>query len=297
MKKLFLALTLLSAAQMCFSQAVSDRHVQAQLTSTCSNATTTCDTAGVTVFGVYGDVLGPQTVEMNTQGYGLAQITAHGTYTGTMLNFEFSDDGGINWYPQVCTRSDINVQESSEVVASNATVPWECGVGAATKFRVRQSALSTGGPVVGMTLTSGIIEPAPTVSISSTVGSTDPCQNPAVLKSSAKIQVTGTTAVVLVPLSAGKITYVCGWDATIQGSATTVGTVQLESGTQTTNPCDTGTTTLTGVYKGNITASVPTVVGRSGSGTIMATTAGQQFCAISTGTTIDVQGTLTFVQQ
>src|ERR1700737_4101974 len=102
MKKLFLALTLLSAIHLCAQ--VSDRTASASLTSTCSNATTTCDTAGVTVFAQYNDVTGPQAVEMSTQNYGLAQITVHGTYSGSTINFEFSDDGGTSWYPTICTR-------------------------------------------------------------------------------------------------------------------------------------------------------------------------------------------------
>jgi len=135
------------------------------------------------------------------------------------------------------------------------------------------------------------------VSVANTAGSTDPCQNPAVLKSSAKIQLTTTTAAALVALASGKTVYVCGFAATIQGSATTVGTLQFEYGTQTTNPCDTGATTLTGAFAGNITANVPTAIESPGGYTLFSSAASNQLCAVATGTTISVQGYITYVQQ
>ena len=129
-------------------------------------------------------------------------------------------------------------------------------------------------------------------------GSTDPCQNPDQLKSSAKITLTSTTAQKVVAASGTTKVYVCGFSATIQGSATTVGTLQFETGTTVTNPCDTTTATLTDVFQGNITASVPTLVTSPGGGfTNFTGAASGDLCAVATGTTISVKGYITFVQQ
>lgn len=129
-------------------------------------------------------------------------------------------------------------------------------------------------------------------------GTDDPCKAPNVIPSSASFNLTSTTAATVVALSGGLKIYVCGYDATIQGSATTVGTLQFEYGTTTTNPCDTGTTTISGQYQGNITANVPTYLSRSGPGTIFTPTAtSNALCAVATGTTIKVTGTVTYVQQ
>lgn len=126
----------------------------------------------------------------------------------------------------------------------------------------------------------------------------DPCQNPSVAKSSAKISLTSTTAQELVVVSGSTTIYVCGFSATIQGSATTVGTLQFEYGTKTTNGCDTGTTTLTDTFQGNITASIPTLITSAGGGfTQFKSAASNELCAVATGTTISVRGYLTFVQQ
>ncbi len=175
MKKL-LILLLLSAAG--FAQQ-SDRHTVAQLTSTCANANSTCDTPGVTVFGQQGDVLGPQSLEVNVLGYGLATVTVSGTYNGSTIFFEFSDDGGTTWYPTTCARIDASVQEGNETLTNNGFRSWDCGVGASTRFRVRQSAITSGGPNVGITLTSGIIEPAPTVALTIPPSSFSIISNPA----------------------------------------------------------------------------------------------------------------------
>lgn len=278
---------------------ISDITNYAALTLTCTNANTTCDTAGTTNFGINSSfsVLGPQTIEVNTQGYGLAQITASGTYSGSTLNFEFSDDGGTTWFPEICSRTDANIQETSEAVTANAFRGWECSVGAATKFRVRQSAITSGGPIVRMTLTGGLIEPAPTVSFTNTPGASDPCMNPGVLKSATKFAIGSATTLQITSATAGQITYVCGFLADIAGSATTAGTIQFEYGTQATTPCDTAAVTITGAMIGSLTAGVPFLVNTGSTGTQFSTIAGNQLCVVTTGTTVSIQGYITFVKQ
>lgn len=163
-----------------------------------------------------------------------------------------------------------------------------------------QSGLAN-GVIQGLVIdTAGRLQVDPsggTTDINNVPGTTDPCQNPSVMKQSAKINVTSTTASLLVAVNGSKTTYVCGGVFTIQGSATTVGTLQFEYGTQTTNPCDTGTNTLTGTFAGNINANVPTVIPLGNGSLQLRTASAVQLCAVATGTTISIQGYITFVQQ
>lgn len=291
MKKLVLAFLLTTVP---FFGQSSDRRIPGSngfvaLTATCSNANTTCDTA-TTVFGPNGDVIGPQTVEVNTQGYGLAVVYVSGTSTasGATINFEFSDDGGSSWYSNICTRSDANIQEANEVVPTTTYRAWDCGVGAATRMRVRQSAITSGTLNLAITLTAGLVEPAPTVAIANTPGVTDPCANASVLKSS--VAINATANVQLVALSGTTIVYVCGFSFTVAGSATA--TAQLEYGTGAV--CATGPVVLTGSYLGG---TLPVLITGNSPGTVTKGIAANALCLVAGGATPSIQGVLTFVQQ
>jgi hypothetical protein len=108
-------------------------------------------------------------IPVATVGYSVATVTVNGTYAGITVNFEFSDDGGTTWYSDTCTRTDTNVQESSEALPSNQSRAWDCGVFAATNFRVRSSAFTSGTANIGITLSAASIEPAQTVSVSGNI--------------------------------------------------------------------------------------------------------------------------------
>lgn len=281
---ILLALTLSAAAQN------SDRSVSAQLTSTCSNATTTCDTAGTTVFGPQGDVLGPQTIETNVQGYGLATVSASGTFTGSSISFEFSDDGGTTWYPTTCTRTDTNIQEGSEALANSTNRAFDCGVGASTRFRVRQTAIGSGGPVVRVTLTSGIVEPAPTVQLSQagTVGA-NPCQNPHANLQTITVAMSTTTRTQFIALSAGTKIYGC---SAIVANSSATATVAISQGTGSN--CATGTATIIDAF--TMPASTASPVTLQGP-ILFVGTSGAALCYTLTGTTPTGTLTLNYIQQ
>lgn len=301
MKRALLAVLILTG--LAFPQA-SDRRIPGSngfvaLTATCANANTTCDSA-TTVFGPNGDVIGPQTIEVNTQGYGLAVVYVSGVSNGvgSTLNFEFSDDGGTSWYANICTRTDANIQEGSEAVPTTTFRAWDCGVGAATRFRVRQSAISSGAIQSAITLTAGLVEPAPTVAIANTPGATDPCQNPGLLKSSAFVNITTATTTALVAVSGTTAVYVCQITAELSNS-TTASTILFEQGTGAT--CAGAPTALTATYANATTvatvSSVPIVIG-GGSAMAFKTAASNGLCAVTTvGTTPTIAVTVTFVQQ
>lgn len=164
MKKILFALILLSATLAC---AQSTLKSTANLTAACTNSATTCDgTAGSQLVLSVGE-------------YSIASVTIHGTFTGVTLSFEFSDDGGTNWYPSTCTRNDASIQENSEAVADSTNRSWDCGTGAAGRFRIRLAATSTGTVIVNASQSAIQIEPSPTVSIALPTTSFTVTSNPA----------------------------------------------------------------------------------------------------------------------
>lgn len=303
MKKFLLSLLLLVSAAAFAQSTLPNINYNGQLNATCSNANTACSNAvfvtGLGSTGTQGQFGSGAALDIPVANYSAATITVSGTYAGETINFEFSDPTSTNYFQEVCARTDINLLEISEVLPTNQVRAWNCPVWAGTRFRVRASAYTSGSANVWITLTQAAIDPSLVVaaSIANVAGASDPCQDLSAIKSSAVINVSSTTAVELVAAVAGKTAYVCGGSLTIQGSITTVGTVQFETGTKVTNPCDTATSVRTGAYAGNINASVPTVIEIPAGLTQFASVSAGEICAVSTGTTISVQGYISYVQQ
>ncbi len=125
--------------------------------------------------------------------------------------------------------------------------------------------------------------------------SADPCAY--AKKSSVSIAVSSAATTQLIAVSGSTTPYICGFDFTIAASATSAATAQLEYGTATN--C-TGTHALTGTYgSGDAAASTtPAYITRGdGQATVLATAASQGVCIVTAGTTVLVQGSLTYVQQ
>jgi hypothetical protein len=122
----------------------------------------------------------------------------------------------------------------------------------------------------------------------------DPCFSQFTVKQNVSISVASATTTSLVAVSAGKAVYVCGGIIDIQGSATTVGSAQLEYGTGAS--CS-SPTVLTGVMPGSITANVPTIVPIVGNGSDLTAPASNGLCIVTAGTTVGVTGFVSYVQQ
>lgn len=150
MKKLLILIPVLLCG-MAFGQ--STQRFSAILTAACTNATTACDATA------------NSQLKFGIGEYAMASVTAKGTFTGAALAFEFSDDGGVSWYPTNCTRNDASIQELSEAIPDNTNRSWDCGTAGAGVYRIRLSAIGTGGPLISASASSAQIEPAPTVSI------------------------------------------------------------------------------------------------------------------------------------
>lgn len=121
----------------------------------------------------------------------------------------------------------------------------------------------------------------------------DPCSG---TKSSAAINVTSATTTALVAVSGSTTVYVCGGVFTIAPSATSADTAQLEYGTGVA--CAGSPTVLTGTFgNGDLTTAAPPIVVPIGSGaTAIKSAASNGICIVTTGTTVNVQGFITYVQ-
>lgn len=127
------------------------------------------------------------------------------------------------------------------------------------------------------------------------VQNNDPCSYAA--KFSAAISITSATTTNLVPVSGSTAVYGCGASFTIAPSATSADTALFEYGT---GAACTSPTVLTGTYgNGDLTSAAPVVpinYGAAGS-TIFKSPAANGICIVTTGTAVNVQGVLTYVQQ
>lgn len=249
------------------------------------------------------------TLAVSTTGWATASVTLKGTYAGVTVNFETSDNG-TDWYADACTRSDVALQESSEVVASNATRAWDCAVYGTTGFRVRSSAYTSGTGNVGITLSGVYVEPAATVTAqvvdsagngitstanaldinikSNSVANANPCMSGFATIQSVAGATSGTASVQLVAISGTTKIYVCSMQVTsVSGTSPTFA---LRYGTG--SACATGTVTLFGP---TAALTVGQIVGPNFPFAV--TIAGQALCYIQTGTTPIANYAISYVQQ
>lgn len=118
----------------------------------------------------------------------------------------------------------------------------------------------------------------------------DPCQNPSVVKLSAKLNVTTATTTEIVAPVAGKSIYVCRVLASVVGTSPTV---QFESGTKVSTACDTNPVTITGA----VAVPTTTIISWGGAETILNDPAATELCLVSGGTTPNILGWIDYVQQ
>lgn len=109
---------------------------------------------------------------------------------------------------------------------------------------------------------------------------------------SVAINITQATTTQLVGPSGSTQIYVTAWDV----YANAASNVSLVYGTKTTNPCDTGTTALTGVY----TFAAQTGMSRTGGDPVAdplyLIPQGNALCAVTSGPTVSLMGSLSYTQ-
>ena len=120
-------------------------------------------------------------------------------------------------------------------------------------------------------------------------GSSDPCQNPSVLKSVAPIAITSNTTTAIVTAVSGSHITVCKWQYSAIGTTTAV---TWEYGTVASTACDTGATVLTGAM---LYATAGIYTNSTSDGLTLRTPKSQELCILTAGTT-GLQGYVTYVQ-
>jgi hypothetical protein len=217
---------------------------------------------------------------------GTESVTITGTFSETLV-YECSGDGGVTW-------TTLATLTATGVTAYNVSAMTDC--------RVRASAFVSGNAGINLQASAATAPGSSTpgaagsVSVANIAGTTDPCDNPSVLKSSVPINVVTPTTTSLVAVSGTKAVYVCGFTVTIAPSATSADTAQLEYGT---GAACSSPTVLTGSFgAGDVTtATGPTVISLADPGTSMTAPASNGVCLLSAGTTVNIQGILQYVQQ
>lgn len=271
MKKLLLSLVFLTASA--FGQfAPSFGNITAQGSA--------CTTAGACV--------SLHMVSPAVQSVGV-QLT--GTFSAT-LQFEGSQDNGANWFAVAISP----MPNGATVSSATATGNWALSTAGLTDVRVRCSTYSSGTVVANLQPTLAPLVLPDLNSITSDTFSAamaDPCENPNVAKSSAVIAFSSATTSALVALSSGKVIYVCAF--TISMTSGTTPTLLFKTGTQTTNPCDTGTVNLTGTMALPTSSGTFITVGAGHS--MFQTPASFQLCITTAGTSPTGNGWITYVQK
>jgi hypothetical protein len=146
----------------------------------------------------------------------------------------------------------------------------------------------SGTPAV--TITSGTVTTitnAVTVNQANVAGTNDPCNNPAIIKTGAVINVASAGEASIVALSAGKAIYVCAF---IDASAGTTPSITFQQGTVA--GCASGTTAITGTMPFTSGSSISA---NGGGGTLFSVPAGDVLCALTVGA--NHGGVLSYVQQ
>jgi hypothetical protein len=119
---------------------------------------------------------------------------------------------------------------------------------------------------------------------------TDPCGSWGVIKTSKAVNISTAVTTSIVGVSGSTAVFVCGFHLeTVSG---TTPTFQFEYGTGAA--CGTGTTVLTGTYTG---AALQTFFYGGGEMTLFQAPASNGLCIVSGGTTPNIQGVVTYVQQ
>jgi hypothetical protein len=116
------------------------------------------------------------------------------------------------------------------------------------------------------------------------------CDDMGTVPQSMPLNITTATTTKIVSALAGHPTFVCSISGTVTGTSPTF---KLEYGTQTSTPCDTGTTALSGTIAP--TAGTPFNLGYGRD--LVIAPPGQQLCIVTGGTSPSLQGIISFEQR
>lgn len=215
-----------------------------------------------------------------------AIVQVSGTCTGFTAAVQGSPQVGtsVSW----TTLPAIPATGGASVTSLTSTGIWKVDTSGFAQTRLHITALTAACSISmsGTPASSAILSASSAASVSGG----DPCASPGIVKSSVALSQASSTTAAIVAASAGKKTYVCGFTASAVG---TTPTFTFVTGTQTTTPCDTGPSNLSGAINPSATVGV---MSYGPSHTAFSTAASGQLC-LTTAATTDVAGVLTYVQQ
>lgn len=216
----------------------------------------------------------PVDAAMTLNGIDTVSLRISGTCTSLAGSLQGTNDG-TNWtnitiYP---------VGGGASTKSFSAAGFWRTDTAGFSKVRAHITAL-TASCTVAMAGTQGPAFRQPT----------DPCADPAILKSSVAVNQGASATSALVAAVAGQTTYVCSFVASAVG---TNPTMTFKTGTQVTTACDTGPVNLSGAI---IPAAADGMVNIGVGHTNMSSAVAGQLC-LTTGATTSIQGIMTYVQQ
>jgi len=212
------------------------------------------------------------------------------------MTFECSSDAATTYVAITA----ITVGTANPASAITADGLYRVNVAACTQIRLRVSTTGAGNVTVSVIATANpsfdaLTLPLPTgantignVNIANPAATSDPCENPNVLKSSSLVNISTATTTQLVALSGTTRVYACGFSATVSGTSPTL---LFLYGTGAA--CATGPVNLSGTFA----ITTGTLVSLGYGGMLFASAAGNALCLTTGGTTPSVQGVLTYVQQ
>jgi hypothetical protein len=112
-----------------------------------------------------------QTIAVALGELKFVNLDIRGTYGSIALAFEISFDGGTNYVAFHMARVDANTVETVTGTISNTARTWETNCGAATHFRVRSTAWTSGTMAVRINNSASDANPVPAIQTHAVTGS------------------------------------------------------------------------------------------------------------------------------
>ncbi len=222
---------------------------------------------------------------------GTVSVSIAGTFSATIV-IEDSNDGTtfatIATYTTAQTAVPLAISGMTDVRARATS--YASGTAFVNLFASKAPNSSSGSLAAGTNAIG-------TVGITNTAGTTDPCANPSVLKSSAFLNITTATTTQIIAQSGSTVDYVCEFDANMTGT-TAADTVILEIGTGSN--CASNVTVISPTYSSGILTSGATNinVGNGGATVFTSVVGSREICVLSTVATSPTIGVhVTYVQQ
>jgi hypothetical protein len=223
---------------------------------------------------------------------GTLGLTVTGTWTATLL-LEESSDSGVTFTTAATLSS--NATANSYSVSGMTDVRIRCSAYTSGVANISLQASNAGGSPSTSTVIPTGSNAIGTVGITNTVGSTDPCLNPSVLKSSAFANISTATTTALVTVSGTKAVYVCGF---VLNMVATVAADTLYFNYGTGAACAGSPTALTSTFSSGILTNGAVSLSSGAAGTIFTAPASNGLCAVTTvGTGPAISVTVSYVQQ